>query len=389
MADVLYFESCDFKSFPQGGQLSFARQMMEIFGNRLALVGISTDDTPIGRWVKKDFNGTSYCYFSFGKRKPSAQKPIVPERIKGYCQLSNYRKEILSLGVKNAFTRSTTSLMPICNWGWDSLCYYPAGLNNPLDMPRYRWGKLFRGIFFKKTIQSMERANVVIAAADQKSIDNFVAKSEGRLVKTKIIKFPTRVNTRLFRPMNKDMVRKELNIKKDDIIIVNCGRINIVKGWDFLLKTFRIFLQSNRNAQLILVGDGEDRKKLESCINGHGFSSRVKVTGFQQSEQVVKYLNAADVVVVTSHREGWSIAILEALACGKPIISTDVSGAKDMIIDGKNGFIIEKRDPHLFADAIGKAISLKGVKEISLNIAGRFSLNTLARDLGDIWSPLA
>lgn len=80
--------------------------------------------------------------------------------------------------------------------------------------------------------------------------------------------------------------------------------------------------------------------------------------------------------------------MLEMLACGKPIVSTDVSGTGAMIKEGENGFIIKGRDPKCFAEAIRKASVLPDAADVSLEIAGKYSIETLAGDLGRIWEPL-
>lgn len=81
--------------------------------------------------------------------------------------------------------------------------------------------------------------------------------------------------------------------------------------------------------------------------------------------------------------------MLEMLACGKAIVSTDVSGANDMIISGHNGFVVKKRNPALFADAIIRAFELKNAEQISLKIAYQYSTKRLAADLGSLWEPLS
>ena len=141
--------------------------------------------------------------------------------------------------------------------------------------------------------------------------------------------------------------------------------------------------------KLIFVGDGEDRAKIVNKAQKQGIQSSVQITGFVPQNKVCIYLNAADLCVTASHREGWSLAMLEILACGKPIVSTDVSGAKDMIRQGKNGFIVQERNPKLFADAILKTLELKKTSQISKEIADRFSIKSIAPDLGNIWEPLS
>ena len=279
--------------------------------------------------------------------------------------------------------------MVVHKWGWNSICYWCAGLGNPLDMPRYRWGKLLAGLFFKKWITSLAKVEVILAAADDKSIDAFVSRSGGILARDRVIKFPTRVDTSVFRPINKATAGKEVGIDQNDLLVVNCGRTNAVKGWDFIMEAFKLFHEKDPAAKLVYVGDGEDRPSLEQAINKFGLGQSVTVTGFQPPEIVAKYLNAADLCVVGSHMEGWSVAMLEALACGKPIVSTDVSGARDMILEGGNGYIVEKRDPNCFAEAMNRSLALKEAAKISLRLADKYALKNLVRELGELWKPLA
>jgi len=91
---------------------------------------------------------------------------------------------------------------------------------------------------------------------------------------------------------------------------------------------------------------------------------------------------------VGSEKEGWSIAMLEALACGKPIVSTAVSGATEMIAEGQNGFIVCNRDPVAFAGAMLRGLTLPSACPVSREIAQRYSSASLARDLRALWAPL-
>lgn len=388
MPDVLLIEPCNFEDFPTGGQLSFAKQMIKAFGPRLALVGICTDSTPVGRWITKCFDGVEYQFLAVGRMIASSHKPVIPARMKAYVQIKKCKKQIMAAGIRYAFVRAPEALMAVSDWGWDSLCYCCPGLKNPLVMARYAWGKLLAGIFFEIWVHSLRKVDVILAAADDRLIDAFVASTRGRLTKDMVIKFPTRVDTSLFRPIPKCVARKALNIDEEIPLIVNCGRINNVKGWKFLCDAFRIFLRSHNNAQMVFVGDGEDRQRLQKYIYDYDLTPYIKITGFKPTNQVAEFLNAASIVVVGSYYEGWSLAMLEALACGKSIVSTDVSGAKDMILEDGNGYIIEKRDPKCFAEAMNRGLALTETEKISLRLVKKYALKNLARDLGTLWKPL-
>lgn len=91
MASVLLIEPCDFDEYPKGGQLCFAKQMAAVFGPRLALVGISTDTTPVGRWVEKRIGDAACEFLSVGRWKKTATKPIIPSRIHAYLGIRRHR----------------------------------------------------------------------------------------------------------------------------------------------------------------------------------------------------------------------------------------------------------------------------------------------------------
>ena len=388
MPDVLLIEPCNFEDFPVGGQLSFAKQMMKAFGPRLARVAVSTDSTPVGRWIEKDFAGQTFKFFSIGKWTPKAERPLVPARISIFIQLRRYRKAIFSLGIHNVFVQAPEVLIAVLGMPWKSICYRLPGVSNPLRMPRYKWGRLFAGIHERQMFSAMKSVDMILAAAGNDAINELVERSKGKLSAERVIQFPTRVDTDLFRPQCKKKVRSELGISQDEILIVACGRINVVKGWDLILDAFKVFSMRCQKASMYFVGDGEDRGRLLRKAAESKLEKSVKITGYLQSQEVARYLNAADLVVVGSHMEGWSLVMLEALACGKPIVSTDVSGARDMIIEGGNGYIVEKRDPKRFTEAMVLALTLTQPEHISLRIAERYAVANLAKDLGSLWPPL-
>ena len=222
----LIIENCNFIDYPTGGHLSFARQMMYSFGNRLALVGISTDNTPIGKWVEKEIDGIRYQFFSVGRRKGSARKPIIPERLSMFIDLMHYRKKILSLGVKNVFTQAPEILMVVSRWRMESICYDFPGVENPLVMPRYSWGKMLINLYDRELFKALKNVDVILACADETSIQDLTRRSKGSLQRDRVIHFPTRVDTGVFRAVDKRVAREALHFPPDSLIIMSCGRIS-------------------------------------------------------------------------------------------------------------------------------------------------------------------
>ena len=138
MPDVLLIDPCNFKDYPTGGQLSFARQLMLAYGGRLALVGTSTDDTPVGRWVEKELDGTRFMVFSVGRWRPTARRPLIPGRLSALIRFRRHRNRIFSLGVHHLFTQSPETMLALSSLPWRSICYCFAGAVSPLRRP-FTW----------------------------------------------------------------------------------------------------------------------------------------------------------------------------------------------------------------------------------------------------------
>jgi glycosyltransferase involved in cell wall biosynthesis len=385
--DALFIEPCNFEDFPVGGQLSFAKQMIRAFGSRLALVGVSTDDTPVGRWVKRVFDGKTCDFFSIGRWRASACKPIIPRRIIAYCGIARYRRQILSTGIRSAFISAPEALLASYRWGWNDLCFLFPGLDGALRMSRYRWAKLFEGVFDSHVVSAVQSANLVLAAADKAAIREFSARTGGKIREEGITSFPTRADTDIFHPADQAEARRKLGVPEGVPVFVTVGRVNRRKGWDLLIESFRHLSAERPDAHLYFVGDGEDTPKVAERLRELGLAERAHITGYCDSGQTAAYLNAADVFVLASYFEGWPTVMVEALAAGKAIVSTSVGAAEDSIDHGKNGYIVYERDARLFSDAMIRALSLDACSH-SLTKSRLYALNGLAGDLGRLWAPL-
>lgn len=151
----------------------------------------------------------------------------------------------------------------------------------------------------------------------------------------------------------KQEIRKQYNIVKDDMVFLFVGRITKDKGINELFKATRRLCEKYNNVKLMVVGNSEATNTVDKDMyNWAQKSENVIFTGY--TNEVEKFLGAADVFVLPSYREGLPTSMLQAEAMGLPIIATDIPGIRVAMIDGKMGHLIEKEDENALFDAMMK-----------------------------------
>jgi glycosyltransferase involved in cell wall biosynthesis len=137
-------------------------------------------------------------------------------------------------------------------------------------------------------------------------------------------------------------------------VIAACGRLTVQKNYFLLLRTLRLVLKEI-HVRLIILGEGDERQMLESYTEELGIQSNVAFLGFQSNP--FKYIAHSTVFVLSSSWEGFSLVLVEAMACGVPVISTDCpSGPNEIITDGVNGILVPVSDEKALSDAILRLI---------------------------------
>jgi glycosyltransferase involved in cell wall biosynthesis len=145
--------------------------------------------------------------------------------------------------------------------------------------------------------------------------------------------------------------RHSLGIPAEAVIIGNVARLHPVKNHDLLLAAFQRVLRRTPGAYLLLVGDGQLRQHVEQTAEALQLAGRVCIAGLVPDTQ--PYLNEMDVFALSSHIEGTSMSILEAMACEVPVVATAVGGNPRLLRDGDLGLLTPAGD----ADALAAAIT--------------------------------
>ncbi len=140
------------------------------------------------------------------------------------------------------------------------------------------------------------------------------------------------------------------DINNECMQVICVSRLSYEKGIDVLLQAWRLVYQQMPQARLIIVGDGPLQPQLECMAQALGIADTVEFTGLQRD--ILAQLQRAGLAVLPSRREGMPNAVLEAMACGLPCVSTRVSGSEDIIQDGVNGLLVESEDYQAMAAAL-------------------------------------
>lgn len=163
---------------------------------------------------------------------------------------------------------------------------------------------------------------------------------------------PNGINTDLFKPQDQTDCKVKLGLDPRNMILVWAGRLAPEKGLADLLQAMPAVLASHEKTELILIGDGPEKDALVSQAAGLGLSGAIRLHPGLARAELVDWYNAADVVVLPSHREGRPNVILEAMACGRASAATAVGGLPELIEDGRHGRLVPPRDPAAMAEAI-------------------------------------
>jgi glycosyltransferase involved in cell wall biosynthesis len=162
------------------------------------------------------------------------------------------------------------------------------------------------------------------------------------------------VDLNRFKPLSgaKGAMRKKLGIPEDASVILTVRRLVYKNGIDTLIESARIAVKKNPNLVFVAVGKGPDFKEVKKQIGQLGLQRNFRLTGFVTDADLPFYYNAADFFVLPSKSgEGLPLVALEAMACGLPVIATNVGGTSE-VMDEKYGKLVPPNSPSLLAEAI-------------------------------------
>ncbi len=165
----------------------------------------------------------------------------------------------------------------------------------------------------------------------------------------------------------KEWEREEF--KEENGLIVSVGSLSETKGYEFLILAAEIMKKKNLRFIINIIGDGYLREKIDYLIQNKKLSKYIKILGYMPHIRINELMSRASIFclpcIVTSNGDvdGIPISCMEAMALGKPVISTNVSGIPELIDDGINGILVQQKDPTALANAIEKLLKDAKLRE--------------------------
>jgi colanic acid/amylovoran biosynthesis glycosyltransferase len=153
--------------------------------------------------------------------------------------------------------------------------------------------------------------------------------------------------------------------------LVNVGRLSEQKGQLLLVQAAAILQERGYDFELVIVGDGPMRAEVQQLINDRGLSGHVRITGFLNNQDVRRELESARALVLPSFAEGLPVVIMEALALGRPVISTHIAGIPELVEPGVSGWLVPAGAIPPLVDAMAELLSADGAELNQMGQSGR------------------
>lgn len=176
---------------------------------------------------------------------------------------------------------------------------------------------------------------------------------------------------------DKEEVRREYNLSGN--IIISVGRLVPWKGFITLIEAMPRILEGDPRSHLLIIGDGPEKENLNAKIVSLGMEDKVTMLGRLPHEELLAYLKASDVFVLNTAYEGFSHQLLEVMASGIPVITTNIGGNPEIIEDKKNGIFIEFNDKNAIKESVLRLLSNKELRT-ALSEEGKETVKNFSKE---------
>jgi glycosyltransferase involved in cell wall biosynthesis len=215
-----------------------------------------------------------------------------------------------------------------------------------------------------------------------------------RGVETPIEIIPTGVDVQQYEKGDGAAFRCRHGIPRRAFVAGYVGRLAPEKNLPFLAEGMRAFASRTRRSHFLVVGSGPSSQEIRKVFRDAGLRRRLHLVGSLEGQDLVDAYHAMDVFVFASHSETQGMVLTEAMAAGRPVVALDASGVREVVVDGRNGRLLDSQDPEEFAAAVDGIASASSQQREQLGRAAvetarEFSMERCARDLMTVYERLA
>jgi glycosyltransferase involved in cell wall biosynthesis len=223
------------------------------------------------------------------------------------------------------------------------------------------------------------------------AVRDFVHRNEG-CPRDKMVVIPSGVDTDRFRPAAGTDLKSRLGVPEDRHIVGIVTRMRVRKGVEEFIRALGLVRARHPDAHGVMVGEVTLDEPLQNLVRELGLQEHLSLLG--RRSDMPQVLSAFDVFVLSSHDEGMSNAILEAMAMERPVVATDVGGTGEVVRHGHSGLLIPPKDPEALAAAVSEVLATP-VRAREMGRLGRrivedgFSAHAMVRQMEDHYLSLA
>lgn len=223
------------------------------------------------------------------------------------------------------------------------------GIEEPLQKD------LFRG-----PLLLLRRLNLALS-------DRILTYSHGVITQWNLEKYRNKVLVAPYLFVDLDKFRPEKPLSERDNIVGYIGRLSPEKGiWNFV-EAMPKLVKASPDVRFLIVGGGELQDEIEQYVKQSNLNDKVRLVGRVSHNEVPGYLNQLKLLVLPSYSEGLPNAVLEAMACGTPVLATPVGSMPDIITGGETGFIMENNSPECIARNVTRALNHPKLEKFAQN----------------------
>lgn len=349
MKELILIYAGDFETYPMGGVLeyvkNFARYLPEEI--EISLVGITLNpQQAVGQWTTVRLGDKERAFLPLlfvDEAKQNRSK--IPLNAKFTRALRKLRPELLSRGAPLYLQRAEhatpfqNDALPLFLNTHGQSGFLEKQMQHPLF--RFRW---MRQWYYRMEAKVMRRVQRVITISPY-DYEYYVKKFPH--LREKFSSVPLGVETDVYVPP----LQNSKSWGEPRVLFV--GRLHAAKGLDLLLDGFALFLEWYPTAKLTIVGGSQDydpiEEQVKNWIEQRRLSGSTHRTGLVAKEQILTFYQSSDIFVMTSLWEGLPNALLEAMACGLPVVVTAVGGLPSVVKEDINGYLVQEREPQQVA----------------------------------------